>query len=281
MAVIIWGLSSVLVKQTTLGALHLAFYRLWCGVGVMAVIAALSRRRPRWRSLLASAAGGALFGFNILLYFGGIKATSIADVTLISALQPGLVMVVAGRLFGERVTVRDLAWTAIAFFGIATFVAGSSSTPVWSLRGDVLAVGALFAWTAYFLVTKRVRSRVESVEYQMGVMVFASLVVTPVTLLSRQPFRPVAPRDWLLIAVIALVPGAGGHLLLTWAHRHVEARVSSLVLVGVPVVAATAAFVFLGEPVGPLQAVGGAIVVIAIGAVVASHRRAADESLPV
>ena len=51
--------------------------------------------------------------------------------------------------------------------GVVVFVLASSGTPAWSLRGDLLAVASLLVWTAYFLVSKRVRQRVGTVEQEL------------------------------------------------------------------------------------------------------------------
>jgi drug/metabolite transporter (DMT)-like permease len=63
---------------------------------------ALRRRlTPDW--LFASLVGGGLFALHQVMYFTSLKLTTVADVTLIGALQPPLVLLVAGRMFGEVV----------------------------------------------------------------------------------------------------------------------------------------------------------------------------------
>jgi drug/metabolite transporter (DMT)-like permease len=59
---------------------------------------------------------------------------------------------------------------------------------------------------------------------------------------------------------------------MNWAHRFVEVSVSSLLAVGWPVVAAGAAWVVLGEPLGPLQVLGGLLAMAAITAVLRAQR---------
>src|SRR5439155_16145830 len=134
-----------------------------------ALVLAVTRRRPSREAVLASIPGGVLFGLNLVFFFSAIKDTTIADVLVIGALQPALVLVVAGPMFGEHPSRRELGWAGVSVIGVFVFILGSSGTPSWSLRGDLLAIASLFVWTAYFLVSKRVRNRVPAIEYMSTV----------------------------------------------------------------------------------------------------------------
>lgn len=266
-AVIAWGFGGVLVKLTAMEGLALSFARLWLGFLVMLPVMVVARRRLTWVALRRSALGGLFLGSDVVLFFSSLKLTSVADVTLIGALQPALVLLVAGPWFGERVGIREVGWTLAAVAGTAVVIAGAAGTPAWSLLGDLLAVGALFAFTGYFLVTKRARQSVGTLEYMTGVMLVAALVATPLALASGQDLRPGRAVDWLWLAVFVLVPGAGGHALMGWAQRYVDVSVTSLVVVGMPVVAAVAALVVLGEPLTVPQVLGGLLVLVSISAI--------------
>jgi drug/metabolite transporter (DMT)-like permease len=266
-AVIAWGFGGVLVKLTAMEGLALSFARLWLGFLVMLPVMVVARRRLTWVALRRSALGGLFLGSDVVLFFSSLKLTSVADVTLIGALQPALVLLVAGPWFGERVGIREVGWTIAAVAGTGVVIAGAAGTPAWSPLGDLLAVGALFAFTGYFLVTKRARQSVGTLEYMTGVMLVAALVATPLALASGQDLRPGRAVDWLWLAVFVLVPGAGGHALMGWAQRYVDVSVTSLVVVGMPVVAAVAALVVLGEPLTVPQVLGGLLVLVSISAI--------------
>jgi drug/metabolite transporter (DMT)-like permease len=267
-----WGFGPIFVKLISLPGLTLAFYRLWLGFLLMVVIAAVTGRRIRWSELPTAGAAGALFGINVSFFFTALKHTSVADASLITALAPILILVAAGPMFGERLRRGDIGLTAVVIAGVAIVVIGSSGTPQWSGLGDLLAVGALVSWAAYFVATKRARATLGTLEYQTGVMVGASLVITPIALASGTRFVAPSGDDWFWLAMFVIVPGAVGHLLMSWAHAHVDVSLSSLIVVGQPVVSALAAAAFLHEGLGPLQLAGGAVVLLGIGAVVRSHR---------
>jgi drug/metabolite transporter (DMT)-like permease len=272
-AVLCFSVGPLLVKLGDLPGLTLAFYRLWAGFAFMAAVHLLFRGPLTWRAVRLSTLGGVLFGVNVSFFFSAVRATTVADANLITAIQPALVLVVAGPWFGERITTRAMALTAVAIGGVALVVIGSAGTPVWSLRGDLLAVGALFTWAAYFVVSKRAREELSALEYMASVMGVAALVVTPIVVVSGQHLGQLHGSDWLYVAGFVLVPGAGGHLLLSWSHRYVDVSVSSLIVVAAPVLSSLAATFVLDEPLGGLQLLGGAIVLAAIVAVVRRARR--------
>ncbi|MGH9072620.1 MAG: DMT family transporter [Acidimicrobiales bacterium] len=269
-AVVCWGLGAVLVKLAHLGSLELLFYRLWMGVAFMGLVLLVSRGALSWRLLRRAAPGGVLLCADMALFFGALNRTSVADATVIGVLQPALVLLVAGRWFGDRVGRREVGWTGIAIAGAVVVVVGGGGISGHGLAGDLLALGSLLAWTGYWLVSKRARVGTGAIEYTTGVMIVAAVVMTPVALLSGQVMHPVPAMSWLWIGLMVLVPGTG-HILINWAHRFVDVSVSSVIGAANPVVAGVAALIVLGEPLTIVQVLGGLVAVGAI-AVIAARR---------
>lgn len=272
-AVVFWGFGPILVRLAVLPTLALSLYRMWLGFALMAPLWATTRRPPSWLALRVAAPAGLMFGANLMLFVGAVRLTSVASATLIQVLQPALVLLVAGRWFGERVGAREVVWTAVSIGGVALVVLGSASRPGWNPLGDLLAVGALLTWTGYFLAAKRARDHLTTIELMTWVMLIAALVVTPVAWLSGQDLGPPRGISWLWLGLFVLVPGAG-HFLMNWAHRFVDVSVSSLLAVGWPVVSAAAAWVILREPLAPVQVLGGLLAMAAITAVLRAQRGA-------
>jgi drug/metabolite transporter (DMT)-like permease len=262
-----WGSTGIFVKEIRLAALPLTFCRLWLGVVLLGALL-LARRRPLSRAaLLRSVLPGLFLAADIALFFSALKLTSVAVATVIGALQPALVLVVAGRLFGERVGWRVVLWTVVSIAGIAAVAVGPGIPHGEHLTGDALAVGSLIAFTGYWLVSKRViGTSADSDRYTFGVMLVAAVAMTPVALLCGGPLVPGRPADWFWLALLALIPGSG-HLLFNFAHRFVDVSVSSVVSAGNPVVASLLALVVLGQPLDAIQVAGGIVAVLAIAAV--------------
>lgn len=270
-----WGAAGILVKLTAISGLTLPLYRLGLGLLLMSAAALALRRRITWAALLASAPGGLFFGADVALFFAALKRTSVADATFIGSLQPVLVLLLAGPLFGERLGLRQLAWMGLALAGVGVVVLGGPEGAGGGLAGDALATGALLAWAGYWLASKRARVKLATVEYMTGMFLVAGLLLTPFTLMLDTTFAVPRAIDWVWLALLGLVPSTG-HVLFNWAHRYVPATISSVVQAGVPVVATGAAFLVLGESVTWLQVLGGLAAVSAIGAIAAQSAGAGD-----
>src|SRR5262245_14243737 len=276
--VVAFSLMNIIVKVTVTAALVFAFYRLWLGSAVMLLLLGVTRRRLTWPILRRSAVSGVLFGLNICFFFSALKLTSVADVLIIAALQPAITLLVAGPMFGERVTVHEVAWTGVSLIGVVLVIVGTSGSPDWSLAGDLLAVGALVAWSLYWLRSKRVREEIPAVEYMSAVTIVAALVVTPLALASGQSF---AMRWQDLVWLIVFVAGAQlGHSLPAWSHAQVEVSVSSLMILIEPVVSSAAAWLLLGEDLTALTIAGGALTLIAVGMVIRRATRTVVDAPP-
>jgi drug/metabolite transporter (DMT)-like permease len=279
-AVVCWGLGNVLVKYIRLPGLALAFDRMALGAVVWSLVLFAAGRRLSWRALRIAAPGGVAFGVDVALFFSSLKHTSVADASVITALQPALVFLVAGRLFGERLSRRIVAWTGVAVCGVVVAVVASASTAGRTLGGDVLAAISLLAWAWYFVASKQARQQLTALEYQACMTIVAACVIAPVALL--RPHDLVVPdaatAGWVLVMVC--VPG-GGHLLVNWAHRYATITLASTLTLGIPVIGALGAAALLGETLTGLQLAGIAVALVALALLVRRPPPAVAPVVPV
>jgi drug/metabolite transporter (DMT)-like permease len=184
-----------------------------------------------------------------------------------------LVLLIAGRMFGERVTRRQLGLGAAAVLGVAIVVLAAGSSSGASLAGDLLAVANLIVFTVYFLVMKRVRDDdVHSWSLLAAVMTVATCVALPWAALTSHDPRAIGGTDWLLILLMIVGPGLMGHGLMTWAQRHLDVMLASLLTLASPVVSAVGAWVIYGQALRVPQMAGAAIVLGALAGIVMDAR---------
>jgi drug/metabolite transporter (DMT)-like permease len=248
-----------------------AFYRLWLGAVLLTVITYASGRRLTWSTLRATWLGGLVLGGDMTMFYSAVRLTSIVDVSVIGAIQPALVLIVARPLFGERIRRADVGWIVLAMAGVAVAVIAPGAAGQHRVLGDLLAVGALFSFSAYWLVSKHARVETGAMEYRAGVMFFAAVCSTPIVLLSGQSLTRVHASDWLWIALLTIVPGSG-HLIMNWAHRFVDASISSAISCLSPLVAALVAIPILGQDLSWAQVCGVLVGLSAISVVAARNR---------
>lgn len=259
-----WAIGPALAKGVDLDGLATAFHRSWLGAGFVIIALYLSGGRLSFRAIRLSTAGGTLLGLEMALFFSAIKLTTVANTTVIAALQPLIIMVVVEPVFGERVRATQVLSTVAAIGGVTLVAIGSASGGSWSLRGDALACAAVFAWAGYFVASKAARRHLATLEYQAALLVIASLVLLPIVVLSGQGLATNDVNTLTGLVVLAAIPTVG-HLLINWAHAHLRLLVLSLMTLALPVISTILAAAFLDEPIVSLQVVGIAVALGSIG----------------
>jgi drug/metabolite transporter (DMT)-like permease len=273
--VLLWGLSPALIKSVNASGLVTAFHRLWLSIPWLWVITV---SRPRFSERLdrdwlrASVFGGVLFGVHQILFFTALKWTSVASVTVIGALQPALVLLVAGPMFGERASRRAITWAGIAVLGTAAVALGGSRGTAAHRVGDAVAVLNLLAFTAYFVASKRFRARTDAWDYTVGMTTVAGVVVAVACVATAQDLWSPQGGEWLVLFLIGAFPGTLGHVLTNWAHAHTSAFAASNILLAAPVLSTAFAWLLLGESLAPQQIAGAIVAILGIGMVIGSTR---------
>jgi drug/metabolite transporter (DMT)-like permease len=128
-------------------------------------------------------------------------------------------------------------------------------------------LAALF-YAGYLLLVARARSHARSpfstAEVMLWTTLACALVLLPLTLLAGEPLWPQSARGWAVLAGLALLSHGAGQGLIAYALAHLPATFSAVGLLVQPLAAAVFAWLLLAEPLGPLQGVGGAIVLAGI-----------------
>ena len=272
-AVFAWGFGPLLVRGIDASAETIVFWRLWLAMPVMLTAAYMTGGRVSVPLLKAVFIPGVLFGISTLVGFTSYQTTSIANATLIGALQPALMLFIGPLLFGDRSGAKQILLAVIALGGISSVVLGAKQSSGASLHGDVLALINLGLFTTYFVRVKQVRNRgVHSIALIAGVFCVAAVTVTPYVLLTSHDLGAIHGVDWLSIVGMVLLSGLVGHGLMTWAQRHIDITVASLLMLGGPVISAVGAWIAFGQGLSPAQIAGAFVVLAAFGAIVLEVR---------
>jgi drug/metabolite transporter (DMT)-like permease len=277
-AVMAWGVGPILNKSMSVGTPSIVFARMVLGVPIMLLMAwwlgdGLSKELMR-----RTAVPGILFSLSFITGFAAVKMTSIANATLMSNLQPVLVLFVAGRLFGERLRARQLLYGAASMAGVLTVVLAAASTSGAHVSGDLMAAANVVIWTGYFLIAKQQRVEgVNSWSFLAAIFIWASVVVIPFGLVASNDLGRITVRDWLLALGMALGPGVIGHGLMTWSQSHVDVSLASILGLLSPVLSTSLAWVVFGESLTVVQMIGSVVVIASLVALV---REQANSGVP-
>jgi len=257
------AISPVIVADSNVHGLAMAFWRCWIAFALLAVLV-LIRKDLSFERFLSSAPAGICFGSSMGLFFWAAKITSILNATLITILLPVPLTIASFFIFRERITLRHILVSIVAVCGAMLIVASGSSSGTGDLKGDLLAVVAVFISAGYFVFAKKTLLTVPLIEFQAGVFAWGGLVLIPMVIATQASIIAQSNADLGRIFMVALIP-MGGHLLLNYSHGKAPLNLIAVFQLIVPVVSTLLAYWILSQPVSVFQGVGMAIVIIMLG----------------
>jgi len=228
----------------------------------------LARRRPVLsRGDLAALAVLGLLGVtaNQLLFAFGVPRTSVAHASLLSALAPVMVLLIAGSIGQERVTLRKIAGMIVAMGGVAVLQMESTARGIATMTGDILILLSAVAIALYSVLGKHVTARhdiitVNAVSFLAGFLSLARWLWPP----HGFSYAAVSARGWLSLLYMAIFPSVLGYLIYCHALTKLPAsRVSAFSYLQ-PLLATVLAVPMLGEPVTGSLAGGGALILAGV-----------------
>ncbi|MEC7828517.1 MAG: DMT family transporter [Actinomycetota bacterium] len=275
--VVVWGLGPPITKLVTAPPLIGTFIRFGISSPLLLVVLAARGRVLSRKVLLATALPGLSFGINLIFVFSALQEATVSVLSTVVAMQPALLLVLAGPLFREYPSGRQLAFTLLGVVGAVGVILGAGSQVQSSWLGVGFAALALATFTLYFVLTRlaRVDDEVDPIEWMAGINIwsFISTIVPILLLADRSDWAQFGGIDWLWISVVAFVTGVFGHVLMTWLHGHLEAARSSLYILTMHLVAVGLAWWIHDEAITWLQAVSGGVVLVCVALVVTAPDR--------
>ncbi len=273
LAVCAWSTGTVIAKHIDMGGLAIGAYRFTLFAVAIVVWMWLRKQPMSLRAFRASTWGGIALGADIALFFTAVKETSIVNATIIGSLQPVVVGVIAARFFGERIRGRDALWSLVAIAGVFVVVLSGPDAGDQSLRGDLLAVGAMFSWSAYFIASKDSRRRITSTEFTAGTAIWTALICTPLAVAVGQDMSMPSAASWGWLVAMTVGAGIVGHVLMNWSLVRIPLWVGSTFTLLIPVFSALLAWAFLDEALTAVQGVAMCVVIASLGRIVHDQRR--------
>jgi drug/metabolite transporter (DMT)-like permease len=278
-AVTAWGVGPIFNKAVSVGTPSIVFYRMLLGVPMMVGMAYLTGGGLTRDLMRRTALPGVLFAFSFLSGFASLRMTSIANATLITTLQPVLVLFVAPKMFGEKIRFKQLGLSGVSMVGVLTVVLAAASTSGAHISGDLLAVLNVVIWTGYFVLAKKRRvDGMHSWSFLAAIFIWSSLVILPYGLIVSNDLGKVTQFDWVMLVGMSVIPGIVGHGLMTWSQSHLDVTLASILGLLSPVVSTGLAWIIFSQSLTGLQMLGAVVV---LGSLTLLVREQRAFSLPV
>ncbi|CAN7384732.1 DMT family transporter [Pararhizobium sp. LjRoot238] len=207
---------------------------------------------------------GVFLAADLAAWHLSLHMTSVANATLFANLAPIFVTLGSWLLFRAHVSGVFLAGLATALAGVVILKGGPAALGDGHLAGDATAAVAAVFYAGYILSIGRLRSRFSTNRIMIWSTASAAVCIFPLAFFVEDSFMPMALFGWTMLIGLAFISHAGGQGLIIYALAFLPPAFSSLTLLLQPVVAAVLAWLLLSEPVGLMQAIGGATVLAGI-----------------
>ena len=256
-----FGTIAVFVRNIGLPSGEVALYR--------AVIAALAlflwqlctRQTVRWQDVKKELpllfVSGAAMSVNWILLFEAYKYTTVAMATLSYYFAPVIVTVASTVLFREGLTAKQISCFVMSTLGLVMVIGVSGGGGSHDLLGVLLGLGAAVFYAAVVLINKGIR-RVSGLNRTFMQFLAAILVMTPyISMTGGSHLAGLDMTGAVNLMVVGVFHTGICYCMYFSSLRYLKGQEASILSYIDPVVAVILSVAVLHEPVSPLQAAGG------------------------
>ncbi len=227
-------------------------------------------RAPHWdrTAVLLLLANTAFDALNVLTFFAAIARTTVAIAVLTHYLAPILVALGAERIDGTRTPGARPA-AAVALAGLTLILEPWHAPADGALVGAALGTVSAFCYAGNVFVVRRLAVRVGSARQVAYHSAIAAVLLAP---LGVSGLATVSPHALALLASGSVTIGAISGIVFVEGLTRIGAARTAVLTFAEPLVAVAVGALAWGEPLHPLAAIGG-MLVLAAGIHVARQAR--------
>jgi len=217
-----------------------------------------------WKSALVGFVG---YGISLGFQFVGTKLSTASNGSLVTSATPGLVLLFAPFLLGERTTPRRIIALVISTLGVVAVIdprtAELSSSLFW---GNISLLAAALTWALYSVLVRKV-SKTGDLLTSSVIMLVGGL---PSSLLfgfwevQTQGIGEITPGIIGGLLFLGIISTAIAMFLWNYAFAELPAAVASLTFFAQPIVGTLLGWLFLSERITPLFLAGGLLIGLGI-----------------
>ncbi len=267
----LWGTGFFFGKiaMREMSSAHMVLYRLLfacLGLSPILVLRRPGLDRRGWRILLIASLLGIPMQF--LFQFAGLARTTVSHAALMVGTLPVILAVGASIFAHERLD--RIGWVALAASSTGTALIALTSShhgshgDMPSLIGDLLVVLSLVISLGWILLNQRLlRDHSPLVVTAYGLTAGTVMLAVWVFSVDGPPPVHISLTAWLALAASGLLCTASTTLLWNWGLTRVPASRAGVFLNLEPLIGSLLGVFVLGESLGPVAWLGGAMILAA------------------
>lgn len=266
--VVAWAsaFAAIRVALEGLGPGHLTVARLLVASLAFAVAAPILHVRRPTRGELPRLVVCAFFGqasYHLLLNIGEQEVTA-ATASLLIGTMPVFAALLAKPILGENINRRRWIGIGVAAAGML-LVTFQGEDGIQFEPAALLVLGSAVSAALYTISQKPLLLHLRPVDTAAWVTWIGALMVLPLAWGLPSSLADADADVLLSLLWLGIVPSAMGYALYAAVLSRLDASAASTLLYLIPPVAAVIAWIWLGETVGVLTFIGGAVALVGVG----------------
>jgi len=260
-----WGTLAPFVRNIDLPSSELALYRALLAIALIGAFLLVTKQRIPFGAIKKEipllALSGMAMGFNWILLFEAYRYTTVSVATLSYYFAPVIVTALCPLLFKERLTLRQIVCFAGSTAGLVLVInpAGLEAGGTHHI-GVIYGLGAAVLY-AFVVLTNKFIKNVDGIHRTFLQFVAAAAVLLPyVAVTSGCHLAGLDAPGWACLLVVGMVHTGVVYCLYFSSLPHVPGQQAAILSYIDPLVAVVVSVLVLGEPLGALQAAGGALI---------------------
>jgi drug/metabolite transporter (DMT)-like permease len=217
---------------------------------------------------------GALFvigiiggGIAFLLFFSGLKLTTVGRAAFLNKTLPIYVTLFAFIFLKEKISKKQIGALVLMIAGTIVLVSATISPRILWLNpelGDVLIVAAAVLWAIESVIAKKImRDGEHNFVVSFARMFFGAVFLFGFLFVvgKLDELAVLTARQWfnILISTALLF---GYVLTFYWSIRYINVSKAATILLLAPIITLILGVVFFGEPLPALQIVGSVLILV-------------------
>lgn len=210
---------------------------------------------------------GAFLALHFVTWITSLELTSVLVSVVLVSTSP-LWIAVLERIFLHAHLSNKVLLGLLAAIAGGIIISLPTGGPVRlgsnPLLGGLMALAGAAAIAVYLVIGRSVRAKLPLLPYIWLVYGIAAIITSAVVLLTGTPVLGHEPQGYVWVLAVALIPQLIGHSAFNFALRHLPATLVGVIGQLEPAGSTVMAMVLFDEIPGPLQLVGGVIVVLGV-----------------
>ena len=266
-SMVIWGTLGLFVRGIDLTSLEIAFFRALLGSGFLMLVSLIKKDKIKKdalrNNLLVLSLAGIGLGVNWITLFQAMKYTTISNAILSYYFAPVFIVIFSSVLLKEKLSVKNIIYLLGAIFGLFLIMKSGDLEVIGNYdhtKGIIYGLIGAVLYAVVVILNKYIKglSAFQTTLIQLSI---SAIVLMPIVIKnSTISFKSIDINTWFFILIIGVIHTGIAYLLYFSSIKQVSSQSIAILSYLDPIVAIIISFLFLGESMNALQALGALLI---------------------